>query len=119
MMEKSQKSDEKEKVLIKVIVLGTSNVGKTCLMTRFTTGRFSDVRKPTIGADFMTKRLLLDDTSVTLQVWDTAGQERFHEGTLGSAFYRGANGALLVYDVNDSKSTEQLIMWRDECIEHN
>lgn len=66
----------------------------------------------------MTKRLRLHDQDTTLQIWDTAGQERFHQGTIGSAFYRGASGALLVYDVNNERSVEQLAMWRDECINH-
>lgn len=111
-------SEKKQRTLIKIIVLGTSNVGKTAIMTRFATGKFSDLRKPTIGADFMTKRLLLHDIETTLQIWDTAGQERFHQGSIGSSFYRGASGALLVYDVNNEKSFEQLSMWRDECLNH-
>ena len=53
---------------------------------------------------------------VSLQIWDTAGQERFQAGTLGNSFYRGAHGALLVYDVNNEKSVEQIAMWRDECL---
>lgn len=107
---------KKKKALIKIIVLGSSNVGKTSIMTRYATGKFSPERRPTIGADFMTKRLFIAETEVTLQIWDTAGQERFHQGTIGSAFYRGASGALLVYDVNNEKSFEQLAMWRDECL---
>lgn len=51
-------------------------------------------------------------------MWDTAGQERFHQGTIGSPFYRGAHGALLVYDVNNDKSIEQLALWRTECLSH-
>lgn len=52
-----------------------------------------------------------------MQVWDTAGQERFFQGTIGSAFFRGAHGALLVYDVNNEKSIEQIEQWRDECMQ--
>lgn len=51
-------------------------------------------------------------------MWDTAGQERFHQGTIGSPFYRGAHGALLVYDVNNDKSIEQLALWRTECLSY-
>ena len=58
---------------------------------------------------------MIRDTEVILQLWDTAGMERFHQGTLGTGFYRGANGAFLVYDVNNEKSFEQLAMWRDEA----
>ena len=107
----------KNKTVIKILVLGSSNVGKTSLMTRYATGTFTGQRMPTVGADFMTKRVILDEREVTMQIWDTAGQERFHQGTLGSAFYRGANGALLCYDVNNVKSQEQLCAWRDECLQ--
>jgi len=55
---------------------------------------------------------------VSLQIWDTAGQERFHQGSLENSFYRGAHGALLVYDVNNASSIEQIAQWRDECIQH-
>ena len=56
------------------------------------------------------------DNDVILQIWDTAGQERFQQGLLGSAFYRGSHGALLVYDVSNEKSFEQVAHWRDEAI---
>jgi Ras-related protein Rab-7A len=64
----------------------------------------------------MSKNLEIHDAIVSLQIWDTAGQERFHQGTLSSAFYRGAHGALLVYDVNNESSIEQVLQWREECI---
>jgi small GTP-binding protein len=60
--------------------------------------------------------MIIHDIEVNLQIWDTAGQERFHTGSIGSAFYRGAHGALLVYDVNNEKSIEQVAQWRDECL---
>jgi Ras-related protein Rab-7A len=87
-------------------------------MRRFATGRFSGLRRPTVGADFVSKKIEIDDTEVSLQVWDTAGQERFHQGSLGNSFYRGAHGALLVYDVNNASSIEQIAQWRDECLAH-
>jgi Ras-related protein Rab-7A len=64
----------------------------------------------------MSKRVNIHDVDVTVQVWDTAGQERFNQGAIGSAFFRGAHGALLVYDVNNEKSIEQVEQWRDECL---
>lgn len=85
-------------------------------INRYTTDKFSEERRPTVGSDFLTKKLKVHDLDVFLQVWDTAGQERFHQGTISSAFYRGAHGALLVYDVNNEKSIDQLAQWRDECI---
>lgn len=60
--------------------------------------------------------MIIHDVEVFLQIWDTAGQERFHQGNIGSQFFRGAHGALLVYDVNDERSIEQISLWRDECV---
>ena len=86
--------------------------------TRFATGKFSGLRRPTVGADFLSKKVDIHDVEVSLQIWDTAGQERFHAGSLGNSFYRGAHGALLVYDVNNASSIDQIAQWRDECLAH-
>jgi len=102
------------RVLLKVIILGDSGVGKTSLMNQYVNKRFSNQYKATIGADFLTKEVLVDDKTVTMQLWDTAGQERFQ--SLGVAFYRGADCCVLVYDVNSSKSFETLDSWRDEFL---
>lgn len=106
----------KRRVLLKIVVLGCSNVGKTSLMKRYAANDFSDRRRPTIGADFMTKEIVAGDQPMLLQIWDTAGQERFHGGSLGSGFFRGANAALLVYDVACAISFEQVAMWREELL---
>ncbi|THH16763.1 hypothetical protein EW146_g3923 [Bondarzewia mesenterica] len=102
------------RVLLKVIILGDSGVGKTSLMNQYVNKRFSNQYKATIGADFLTKEVMVDDRLVTMQLWDTAGQERFQ--SLGVAFYRGADCCVLVYDVNSSKSFETLDSWRDEFL---
>ncbi|XP_024017419.1 ras-related protein Rab7 isoform X2 [Morus notabilis] len=83
-------------------------------MNQYVYKKFSQQYKPTIGADFMTKELQTDDKLVTLQIWDTAGQERFQ--SLGSAFYRGADCCILVYDVNVPKSFETLHNWHEEFL---
>lgn len=70
--------------------------------------------KATIGADFLTKEVLVDDRLITMQIWDTAGQERFQ--SLGVAFYRGADSCVLVFDVNVAKTFENLDSWRDEFL---
>jgi Ras-related protein Rab-7A len=108
--------EKKDRVVLKIIVLGCSNVGKSALIKRYTTGKFTENRVATIGSDFMTKVVDLMGIQVVLQIWDTAGQERFHQGTIGAPFYRGANGCLLVYDVTNEKSMEQLSQWRDELV---
>ncbi|PRT55042.1 putative Ras-related protein Rab7 [Wickerhamiella sorbophila] len=102
------------KSMLKVIILGDSGVGKTSLMQQYVNKKFSTQYKATIGADFLTKELTLDDRRVVMQIWDTAGQERFQ--SLGVAFYRGADCCVLMFDVNNAKSFEALDTWRDEFL---
>ena len=83
-------------------------------MSQYVNNKFSKQYKATIGADFMTKEIVIDDTVVTLQIWDTAGQERFQ--SLGVSFYRGADCVMCVYDVNSAKSFESLENWRNEFL---
>ncbi|KAE8706833.1 Ras-related protein Rab7 [Hibiscus syriacus] len=91
----------KRRTLLKVIVLGDSGVGKTSLMNQYIYNKFNQQYKATIGADFVTKELQIDDKLVTLQIWDTAGQERFQ--SLVSAFYRGTDCCVIVFDVKHTK----------------
>lgn len=104
----------RKKVLLKVIILGDSGVGKTCLMNQYVNKKFDNRYKATIGADFLTKELEVEGTLVTLQIWDTAGQERFQ--SLGSAFYRGADACILVFDLTSQESFQHLTSWHDEFI---
>jgi Ras-related protein Rab-7A len=104
----------RKKVLLKVIILGDSGVGKTSLMNQYVNKKFTNQYKATIGADFLTKEVMIDDKLVTMQIWDTAGQERFQ--SLGVAFYRGADCCVLVYDLTAPKSFESLESWRDEFL---
>ena len=83
----------RKKVLLKVIILGESGVGKTSLMNQYVNKKFSNHYIATIGADFLTKDIIVDDYLVTMQIWDTAGQERYQ--SLGVAFYRGADCCVL------------------------
>jgi len=104
----------RKKVLLKVIILGDSGVGKTSLMNQYVNKKFTNQYKATIGADFLTKDIVIDDKFVTLQIWDTAGQERFQ--SLGVAFYRGADCCVLVHDLTNMKTFETLDSWRDEFL---
>lgn len=104
----------KKKSLLKVIILGDSSVGKTSLMNQYVNKKFSNQYKATIGADFLTKDVVIDDKEVTLQIWDTAGQERFQ--SLGVAFYRGADCCVLVFDMTNPKSFDSLESWKDEFL---
>jgi len=83
-------------------------------MNQFVNRRFSTSYKATIGADFLTKEVTINETLVTLQIWDTAGQERFQ--SLGVGFYRGADVCMLVYDITQPKSFENLDSWRIEFL---
>jgi len=107
-------SSHRKKVLLKVIILGDSGVGKTSLMNQYVNKKFSKQYKATIGADFLTKEVMVDDKLVTMQIWDTAGQERFQ--SLGVAFYRGADSCVLVYDITDQKSFDSLSGWKEEFL---
>lgn len=109
-------SGHRKRVLLKVIILGDSGVGKTSLMNQYVKKSFSSQYKATIGADFLTKDVVVDDKLVTLQIWDTAGQERFQ--SLGVAFYRGADSCVLCYDMTEAKSFDNLESWMDEFLVH-
>lgn len=107
-------ASHRKKILLKVIILGDSGVGKTSLMNQYVNKKFSKQYKATIGADFLTKEVMIDDKLVTMQIWDTAGQERFQ--SLGVAFYRGADSCVLVYDITDTKSFDSLAGWKEEFL---
>ncbi|KAF9132496.1 Ras- protein Rab-7 [Mortierella sp. 14UC] len=103
------------KQLLKVVLIGDGGVGKTSLRNQFIHKRFTNAYKATIGADFITKEIELEDGKrVSLQIWDTAGQERFQ--SLGIAFYRGADACVLCYDVTNYLTFEHLARWRREFL---
>ena len=83
-------------------------------MNQYVNKKFNAQYKAAIGADFLTKEVTVDDRLVTMQIWDTAGQERFQ--SLGVAFYRGADACVLVYDITDAKTFDNLDSWRDEFL---
>ncbi|XP_028393119.1 ras-related protein Rab-11A-like [Dendronephthya gigantea] len=102
--------------LYKVVLIGDSGVGKSCLLSRFTRNEFDHESKSTIGVEFATRSLEIDGKTIKAQVWDTAGQERYRAIT--SAYYRGAVGAVLVYDITKQKSYESVSRWMEEVKEH-
>ena len=93
-------------VLVKLLLIGDSGVGKSCLLLRYSDDKFTTSFITTIGIDFKIKTIRLDNKKVKMQIWDTAGQERFR--TITAAYYRGAHGVLLVYDVTDERSFENV-----------
>ncbi|KAG0149900.1 hypothetical protein CROQUDRAFT_278893 [Cronartium quercuum f. sp. fusiforme G11] len=100
----------------KVVILGMQGVGKTSIVHRYTTGSFSYSLASTIGASFCTKKLSVDGCKVRLQIWDTAGQERFR--SMAPMYYRGANAAILVYDITNQASFDDIQNWLDELREN-
>jgi Ras-related protein Rab-7A len=104
----------KNRSQLKVIVLGDSGVGKTSLLNRFVKEEFSQLYRATIGADFLSKEVVIEDKHISLQLWDTAGQERFQ--SLGMAFYRGADLCILVYDITSLKTFESITTWKQEFL---
>ncbi|KAL1511245.1 hypothetical protein AB1Y20_006054 [Prymnesium parvum] len=102
--------------LIKLLLIGDSGVGKSAVLVRFADDTFTASYISTIGIDFKIRTLDLDGKRVKLQIWDTAGQERFK--TITTAYYRGAMGILLVYDVTDEKSFNNINTWMHAIKQH-
>jgi small GTP-binding protein len=102
--------------LVKIVLIGDSGVGKTNLLSRFTRDQFNPDSKSTIGVEFATKTLEIEGKTVKAQIWDTAGQERYRAIT--SAYYRGAIGALLLYDVSSALTFQSLTRWLQELREN-
>ncbi|EKM56091.1 uncharacterized protein PHACADRAFT_257157 [Phanerochaete carnosa HHB-10118-sp] len=98
--------------LFKLLLIGDSGVGKSCLLLRFAEDAFTDSYLSTIGVDFKIRTIDLEGKTVKLQIWDTAGQERFR--TIAAAYYRGAHGIIVVYDVTDKESYENVKGWLTE-----
>jgi len=94
---------------IKLLMIGDSGVGKTCLLLRYANDSFSPTFITTIGIDFKIKNIVLDSKRIKLQIWDTAGQERFR--TITTSYFRGAQGILLVYDVTDRTTFTSIRNW--------
>jgi len=103
--------------LFKLLLIGDSGVGKSCLLLRFSDGSFNESFISTIGVDFKIKTIELDGRKIKLQIWDTAGQERFQ--TITSSYYRGAHGIILVYDITDPRSFENINKWLTEIEAHS
>merc|ERR1712088_777474 len=96
----------------KLVLLGESAVGKSSLGLRFVKGQFHEFQESTIGAAFLTQTVVLDDTTVKFEIWDTAGQERYH--SLAPMYYRGAQAAIVVYDITSPDTFKRAQAWVKE-----
>ena len=95
--------------VFKVILVGDSSVGKTSLINRYVLNRFEKEYKATIGCDFLAKAIALDGVEYSLQIWDTAGNERYN--SVVNSFYRGSDGVVVVFDVTNQKSFDNVDYW--------
>ena len=102
---------------MKLLMIGDSGVGKSCLVQRFSRNEFPSDHIATIGIDYEVKTLVVDDRKVKLQLWDTAGMERFR--TITYAYYRGAHGVMLVYDTTDEQSFFNVRTWMNNIDLHS
>eukprot|EP01119_Soliformovum_irregulare_P025746 TRINITY_DN961_c0_g1_i1.p1 TRINITY_DN961_c0_g1~~TRINITY_DN961_c0_g1_i1.p1 ORF type:complete len:224 (-),score=42.11 TRINITY_DN961_c0_g1_i1:124-795(-) len=112
-MSNNRKEDDYD-YLFKVVLIGDTGVGKSNLLSRFTRNDFSMDSKSTIGVEFATRTIVVDTKVIKAQIWDTAGQEKYRAIT--SAYYRGAVGALLVYDITRTPTFEHLERWLTELL---
>ncbi|KAK3211262.1 hypothetical protein Dsin_015968 [Dipteronia sinensis] len=109
-------ANQKVDYVFKVVLIGDSAVGKSQILARFARNEFSLDSKATIGVEFQTRTLVIQHKSVKAQIWDTAGQERYRAVT--SAYYRGAVGAMLVYDITRRQSFDHIPRWLEELRSH-
>lgn len=109
--------DSHEDYLFKIVLAGDAAVGKSNLLSRYCRNEFHPNSKATIGVEFQTQSLKIDGKEIKAQIWDTAGQERFRAVT--SAYYRGAVGALVVYDISERKTFENIGRWLEELRFHS
>jgi Ras-related protein Rab-2A len=103
--------------LFKYIIIGDTGVGKSCLLLQFTDKRFQPVHDLTIGVEFGARMITIDGKQIKLQIWDTAGQEAFRSIT--RSYYRGAAGALLVYDITRRDTFNHLTTWLEDARQHS
>lgn len=109
---------DRQKRVFKIIVVGDSNVGKTCLTYRFCEGKFLEKSEATIGVDFRERTVEVNGEEIKLQLWDTAGQERFRKSMV-QHYYRNVHAVVVVYDVTKMVSFTSLSQWIEECNRHN
>ncbi|KAK0597654.1 hypothetical protein LWI29_027284 [Acer saccharum] len=109
--------EKTEDYLFKIVLIGDSAVGKSNLLARFARNEFYPNSKSTIGVEFQTQKMEINGKEIKAQIWDTAGQERFRAVT--SAYYRGAVGALLVYDISRRQTFDSIGRWLNELHTHS
>ena len=114
-------SKKEYKYLFKIILIGSSNVGKTSIIKHYISNDFSENYQSTIGIDFYTKNLIIDENTIKLQIWDTAGLEKFR--SLTKNYYKGCHACIIVFDVTNRNSFEDVFEWmnfyKENCNNNN
>ena len=110
------KSSNEYELLYKIVLVGDASVGKTNILSRFTSNTFNIESKPTIGVEFATKSLVIQEKNIKAQIWDTAGQERYRAIT--GSYYKGATGAMIIYDITKLISFQNIDKWLKELHDH-
>ena len=108
----SPDSEMKYDYMFRYIIVGDSNVGKSCLLLQFTDNKFRQNHEATIGVEFGGKTIILSEKTIKIQIWDTAGQEVYQAITRG--YYKGATGAFVVYDITRRETFEHVERWLDD-----
>ncbi|ESO02007.1 hypothetical protein HELRODRAFT_142806, partial [Helobdella robusta] len=108
----------KRKRTYKIIILGDSAVGKTCLTSKFCHGKFPENPESTVGLDFREKNVQVANECIKIQIWDTAGQERFRKSMVPH-YYRNVHAVIYVYDITRKSTFDNIISWMAECELHN
>ena len=114
--EQDNNSDVTTSKSYKILLLGNSYVGKTCILLRFSEDTYSDDYEVTIGLNYRIKTLNIDNNPIKMQIWDTSGEEKFK--AIAKNFYRGAHGVVLVYDVCEKNSFLDVKSWIEQIIEN-
>ncbi|KAJ3425174.1 ras family-domain-containing protein [Anaeramoeba flamelloides] len=110
--ENSSDEENLENLIIKIVLLGQSGSGKTSMVLQFIEGKFTENTLATVGAAFFIRKLTIEEKSVSIRVWDTSGQERFR--SLCPLYYRNSNACILVFDITDQSSFDDLEYWMDQ-----
>ena len=105
-------NEESYDILLKLVMIGDSGVGKTNILSRYINNEFSSITKATVGVEFFSTIIKKNNKLIKLQIWDTAGQERYKSIT--SAYYKGAKGGFVVYDITKMKTFKNLDKWITE-----
>ena len=108
-MEEPVESNESNEMIFKIILIGDTSTGKTHILSRYINNKFEEDTKPTIGVELSSKSFMINNDIINIQIWDTAGQERYKSIT--KAYYKGALGALVVYDISKKETFESVDKW--------